>query len=245
MLFRSVISSTLSFSDTQVRVKAKLLQNKTIPVKAQIIGKPAKGYQYVGVDCLPEKIEIAGSERVLADISELVIPVDISGLTSTSTSLEQEVEVRQYLSDKITIPEEYQRISIKITIEKLLRKKIQIKAGDIKLQNVERKCVAEAYDKERILEFTVEGRESVLNGLSGHDISAYADCAGLPVGIHKLTVKFGQNPPFKLIKGDFVRIVIREQDNPQDLVTQPPVATEEPTEAPEESEAPSEEPGEE
>lgn len=240
-----VISSTLSFSDTQVRVKAKLLQNKTIPVKAQIIGKPAKGYQYVGVDCLPEKIEIAGSERVLADISELVIPVDISGLTSTSASLEQEVEVRQYLSDKITIPEEYQRISIKITIEKLLRKKMQIKAGDIKLQNVERKCVAEAYDKERILEFTVEGRESVLNGLSGHDISAYADCAGLPVGIHKLTVKFGQNPPFKLIKGDFVRIVIREQDNPQDLVTQPPAATEEPTKAPEESEAPSEEPGEE
>ena len=102
-----VISSTLSFSDTQVRVKAKLLQNKTIPVKAQIIGKPAKGYQYVGVDCLPEKIEIAGSERVLADISELVIPVDISGLTSTSASLEQEVEVRQSRSDKIPIPEDY------------------------------------------------------------------------------------------------------------------------------------------
>ena len=42
-----------------------------------------------------------------------------------------------------------------------------------------------------------------------------------------------------------MRIVIREQDNPQDLVTQPPAATEEPTKAPEESEAPSEEPGEE
>ena len=60
-----VISSTLSFGETQVKVKAQLLQNKTIPVKAEISGKPAEGYEVVGVDCLPEEIEIAGAEKFL------------------------------------------------------------------------------------------------------------------------------------------------------------------------------------
>lgn len=240
-----VISSTLSFSDNQVKVKAQLLQNKTIPVKAEITGKPADGYQFVGVDCLPEEIEIAGAERLLADISELVIPVDISGLTSTSSSLEQEIEARQYLSDKITIPEEYQRISVKITIEKLIRKKIQIKARDVKLQNVERKCVAEAYDSEKILEFTVEGRESVLNEMSERDFAAFADCAGLQVGIHKLKVQLGKNTSIKLLKGASIRVVVREKEEQQEFVTPQPVQTAEPTEEPEETEAPSEEPEEE
>ena len=240
-----VISSTLSFSDNQVKVKAQLLQNKTIPVKAEITGKPADGYQFVGVDCIPEEIEIAGAERLLADISELVIPVDISGLTSTSSSLEQEIEARQYLSDKITIPEEYQRISVKITIEKLIRKKIQIKAGDVKLQNVERKCVAEAYDSEKVLEFTVEGRESVLNEMSERDFAAFADCAGLQVGIHKLKVQLGKNTSIKLLKGASIRVVVREKEEQQEFVTPQPVQTVEPTEEPEETEAPSEEPEEE
>jgi len=242
-----VISSTLSFGETQVKVKAQLLQNKTIPVKAEVSGKPAKGYQVVGVDCLPEEIEIAGAEKLLANISELVIPVDVSGLTSVSSSLQQEVEVRSYLSDKITIPEEYQKISVKITIEKLIRKKIQVKAGDIKLQNVDRKCVAEAYDSAKVLEITIEGRESVVNDLSERDLAFFADCNGLPVGIHKLKVQFKQSTSYKIIKGTSVRIVIREKEEQeqQDFATLPPEETAEPTESPVETEAPTAEPEEE
>ena len=241
-----VISSTLSFGETQVKVKAQLLQNKTIPVKAEISGKPAEGYEVVGVDCLPEEIEIAGAEKFLANVSELVIPVDVSGLTSVSSSLQQEVEVRDYLSDKITIPEEYQKILVKITIEKLIRKKIQIKAGDIKLQNVDRKCVAEAYDGAKVLEITIEGRESEVSGLSENDLAAFVDCDGLAVGIHKLKVQFKQNESYKIIKGDSVRIVIREKEEQeqQDFATLPPEETKEPTAEPEETEDPSAEPEE-
>ncbi len=245
-----VISSTLSFGKTQVKVKAQLLQNKTIPVKAEIIGKPAKGYKVIGVDCLPEEIEIAGAERLLANVSELLIPVDVSGLTNVSSLLQREVEVRSYLSDKITIPEEYQKISVKITIEKLIRKKIQIKAGDIKLRNVDRKCVAEAYDSAKVLEITVEGRESEVDDLSENDLTAFVDCDALSVGIHKLKIQLKQNESYKMIKGDSVRIVIREKEGQeqQDFTTLPPEKTAEPTvepAEPKETEVPSTEPKEE
>ena len=125
-------------------------------------------------------------------------------------------------------------------------KKIQIKAGDIKLQNVDRKCVAEAYDGAKVLEITIEGRESEVSGLSENDLAAFVDCDGLAVGIHKLKVQFKQNESYKIIKGDSVRIVIREKEEQeqQDFATLPPEETKEPTAEPEETEDPSAEPEE-
>ena len=111
-----IISSTLSFEKKTIRVKARLLQNKTIPVKIHIKGKVANGYEYVDATCVPEEIEIAGSARKLASISRLDIPIDVTGLTSDSSDLERDIEVVNYLPDGITIPEEYQKISVKIYV---------------------------------------------------------------------------------------------------------------------------------
>lgn len=61
-----LFQSTLSFEKKTIRVKARLLQNKTIPVKIHIKGKVANGYEYVDATCVPEEIEIAGSARKLA-----------------------------------------------------------------------------------------------------------------------------------------------------------------------------------
>lgn len=241
-----VTSSTLSFSDTEVKVRAKLLQNKTIPVKVKVSGKPAKGYEYVETSCLPEEIEIAGSEKKLANISEIVIPIDITGLTSTSSALEQEIAVGNYLSEGITIPEEYQRVSVKITIEKLVRKKIQIPAGKLEMTNVGNKYVAELYDSSSAIEITIEGRESILDAISDNAFSAHVDCTSLTEGIHKLQVKLDVGDSCKIVKGATVRVVIRkkkstsEDATPSPSVTEetepPQQETEEPTATPEEEE---------
>ena len=91
-----------------------------------IKGKVANGYEYVDATCVPEEIEIAGSARKLASISRLDIPIDVTGLTSDSSDLERDIEVVNYLPDGITIPEEYQKISVKIDVEKKKEKKIKI-----------------------------------------------------------------------------------------------------------------------
>ena len=215
-------SSTLSFSDDTIRVKAKLLQNKTIPVKLDLKGKPAEGYELVDAKCVPEEIEIAGTEKALAGISELVIPIDITGFVGTSAGLDQEVQVMDYLDKNITVREEYEKVSVQITLEKLIRKKIQLQTTRIQMSNVDDKFIASIYGNVRDIELTIEGRESDLESISDTTILAYVDCTGLKSGMYSLPVKVNLNGLGKLVKGAKVRIIIsRRIDTAPDTLPVP------------------------
>lgn len=229
-----VISSTLSFSESTIRVRARLLQNKTIPVKVQVKGKPAKGYELVDAKCFPEEIEIAGTEKVLSGISELVIPVDITGFIDTSGGLEQEVLAEDYLDEDVVIQEEYQKISFKITLEKLIRKKIQIQTTRIQMSNVADKFLAAIYGNVSIVELTIQGRESEIGDISDATISAYVDCSGLKAGTYTLPIKVDLNGAGKLVRGAKVRVILTKKNPVSTDVSPTPNVTPEPEE-PEES----------
>ena len=207
-------SSTLTFSDSTIRVRAKLLQKKKIPVKVQVSGEPAAGYELVSADCLPEEIEIAGQEKILEKISEVVIPVDITGFTTTSAGLEQELPVGDYLDEDVDIPEEYQKVSVKMTLEKVQQRELQIWTTKILMSNVEDGYLASIYGSVDFVYLTFEGRESLLKELSENTISAYVDCSGLKEGLHSLSVKAKSDNGCKLLKGSKVRIVITKRASP-------------------------------
>lgn len=233
-----VVSSTLSFSDGTIRVRAKLLQNKTIPVKVQIKGKPEKGYELIDAQCFPEEIEIAGTEKLLSGISELVIPVDVTGFTDTSPGLDQEMYVMDYLDGDVVVKEEYQKVSVQITLEKLLRKKIQLRTTRIQMNNVQDKYIAAIYGNVSDIELTVRGRESKLKNLTDTTIMAYVDCSGLKEGVYTLPVKVDTNGLGRLVKGAKVRVIItRRIDTAPDTVPVPS-ATPEPEEGTEEEDQP-------
>ena len=239
-----VFSSTLSFSETVIRVRAKLLQNKTIPVKIKVSGEPAEGYEFVEASCLPETIEIAGAEKKLANVSQLVIPVDITGRTDASGDLEQEITVEDYLDEDVIVLQDYQKLTITIKIEKLIRKKIQIQTTRVQISNLEEDYLATVYGSVGVLELTVEGRESVLNELSEADLSAYVDCTGLKRGIYTLPVQINLGDTCKLVKGAKISVLIskRNEDSIQQETPEPSATPESepddalPEETPEEEE---------
>lgn len=237
-----VISSTLSFSNRRVRVHARLLQNKTIPIKLKIVGEPAKGYEFVDAVCLPEEIGIAGTEKKLSAVSQLVIPVDISGMTDNASLLEKEVAVEDYLDEDVIILDEYKKVSINIMIEKLIRKKIQLQTTRVQLLNVETDYLATVYGSMSVLDLTVRGRESVINSLSESRFSAYVDCSGLKEGVHSLPVKVNLKEGCKLVKGAKLLVIITKRAQPVNTATPAPATptpkpqdevTPEPAETPE------------
>lgn len=226
-----VVSSTLSFSDEVIRVRAKLLQSKTIPIKLNVSGTPADGYEFIEANCLPEEIEIAGTAKQLEALSELVIPLDISGMRNTEEELEQEISVGEYLDANIVIPEEYQRIAVTITMERLIRKRIQIQTAGILINNVGKKFMANVYGGARYIEIIIEGRESVIDGLSESDFAPYVDCTGLKVGVHSLPVKLEKEDGYKLVRSDRLTVWISRKMFSAELETPSPETTEEPEEA--------------
>lgn len=211
-----VRSDTLHFGEEKIRVRAKVLDNKTIPVRVDVKGKPAPGYEYVGTECLPQEIEIAGTEKKMAAVSELVIPMDISGLIDTSSQLEKTVDVISMLPDGITVAPEYETISVKVTIEALTERAIQIKAADITFRNLGDNLIAEVVNPEELLSIVVTGRTSILGELPDTALNAYIDCNNIKEGIHRLSVQMDLGDACRISRSVDVEVrVTKGEKNPE------------------------------
>ncbi len=183
-----VESNTLSFSEPTVLVTAEILEEKTIPVKVKVTGEPASGYQYAGTDCLPSEIKIAGTAKKLDKISEVTVAVDISGMTSSSHRVEQDLNISDYLPDGVTPLEEYQTVSIKIKIEQLTTKNIEINPSMLSFQNLGNNLVAEIIDYSNVLSIKIQGLSSALDKLTASSAAFGINCDGLSEGVYRLPV---------------------------------------------------------
>ena len=218
-----------------------VLKDKKIPVKIDVKGRPAPGYEYVGTSCLPEKIEVAGTSKELAEISEVVIPVDITGMTSSSPKLEQNVLVSDYINDNVTVLEDYSIISIKITIEPHEVKALKLRLSDIHFLLLEDGYKAEIISENSFVDIVVSGNSSSINNFDMKDISASINCSGLKEGVYELPleVKLGEN--LKLEKSEKIKVKITKNNNwetnqPED--TKAPDATNSPNNKPVETQQP-------
>lgn len=204
-----VESSTLSFSNDLVRVYAHILEEKTIPVKVKIIGKPADGYVYTSTDCLPERVRIAGSTRQLSHISNITITVDISDMTTSSQNLEQDIYISDYLPKGITPVDESETVSIRITLEQVIKKDIEITSYDIGFSSLENNLGAEMVDDMDKVNITLSGRISILNGITKDNVNAVIDCSNLDEGVYTLPVGIKNlNNECKILETDRLRVRI-------------------------------------
>lgn len=234
-----ITSSTLTFETSRIRVRAQMLQNKTIPVKVSVEGQVASGYEFVEANCVPDEIDIAGSTKKLASVSQIEIPIDITGFRDDSAELEQDVEMEEYLPEGITIPEEFQKISVKITVEKLAKKRIKIMTNDILLRNLENGYVGEAYESSGNIDLVVQGRESQIKSLNTDKITAVVDCEALEAGNYELPVSFSGLKDCKVVEDIRVHVNIEEQSTVAPSTEKPtatPESTIEPTQTPKPSE---------
>lgn len=223
---RRVTSSTLSFNVSDVRVRVKLLQKKTIPVKIQVKGEPADGYELVDVSNFPDEIEIAGSNKILQSVSQLTLPVDITGVTDSSAKLEQNINVEEFLRDGISVPAEEERnISVKIIVEKRQTKTVQMSYSQVKFRNVR-----EGYQAEIVMDragFTLEiaGRESVLSALTDASLTAYVDCGNRGEGNYSLPIELNLDSSCSLVDRVHVTVHISKKEEEQVVATPSPAPT--------------------
>lgn len=217
---KAVTSSTLSFSDTKIRVRARILENKTVPVRIDITGTPAVGYEYVETECLPTEIEVAGSAKRLASISEVKIPIDIGGLTDSSSALEQTINIHDYLKiDGITVPEEYETISVKITIERKLTRQVEVLFQDIQFKNLDKNMVAGIEEVGKSILLTLSGRESVIKDLQESSLIAYIDCENREEGTYPLLVQMDLKDNCEILDPPKLHVKISKESDHKDSVT--------------------------
>lgn len=229
-------SSTLNYGVRKVRVNVQVLKTKTIPVNIKITGKPASGYEFVDAECQPETIQVAGGKKDLANISEVNVPVDITGMQSTTGSVEQNISIQDYLPDGVSVLADYAQVSLRIGIEKLMSKKISIPVKDIKFASLSDHLAARIVGDRDVVSITIQGISSVLDEITVDDYSAYVDCEGLRRGKHRLKVHLDLRDSSAIVKTEYVTVKIEKDDNAEDKsdssATEEPGATEAPTQTP-------------
>lgn len=231
-----VVSSTLTYGVSKIRAMIQVLNKKTIPVNIEISGEPAAGYEFVKAECLPEKIEIAGGTRSLNEIDEVKIPIDISGMKSSSGVIEQNIIIQEYLPEGIEVLNDYAQVSLRIEIEKQMTKTIMVPVENIKFFSLQSDLSAEITDSSTEVEVVLQGIASALDSLSERDYTAYVDCEGLSAGRYRLKVKIDFNDSYTMVKSDRVSVhiiqgndSISSSDNQEsETSTSTPAKTQEP-----------------
>lgn len=233
-----VISSTLTYGVPKVRAVIHILNTKTIPVNIEIKGTPADGYDFVKAECLPEKIEIAGAVKTLNSIDEVKIPIDINGMKSSTGAVEQNIIIQDYLPEGVEVLSEYAQVSLRIEIEKQMRKTITIPVEEIKFASLKSNLTAEIIGTETVVEAVIQGRSSALDSLTDEKYTAYVDCEGLKEGKYELKVKFNLDDSYTLVESEKIPVRITKGTGSDDSVTSPvpdktPAATIAPANTPE------------
>ncbi len=229
-------SSSIEFNESRVKVYASVLKTKTVSLKADVSGSVADGYKYLGVVFFPEKVEIAGSKKMLDEVSSITVPVNINGLKSNSDNLTKNINVQNYLENGIFVLEDYANVSQKISIEKMVTKYFEIKKSDIQLKNVGSGYGASiSSDDSDTITIQLQGTQSSISKINTTTLAPYIDCDTLKVGEHSIAVALTHDSDVKVISGANVTVKITKKtttkatETPTSKPTPTQHATPEPT----------------
>ena len=86
-----------------VRTEVEILETKYVPIKCNVTGEPASGYERVGeVESKPNRIQIAGKPKALSKIKAITVNDPDLNITGRTQDLIYPVELDNYLPDGIT-----------------------------------------------------------------------------------------------------------------------------------------------
>ena len=237
-------SSKLRFSNNEVTVKVTILETKKIPVIIEPQGDPAYGYQLKEVVFEPQEVEIKGESEELKKISSLPVPVDITGLTEDK---EYTIKIQELLEQYgvSMVGSENQDVAIKVIIEKLIEKVINIDRTDIQIKNIGEGLQYEFMALPDVAYgVKIMGPESELSNITLETLEPFIDLTGLKTGNHQVALGFKLPEGIMILSTDKVGIQIKpakennmeEENGSSDnedipdvpVSTQPPVVTTDP-----------------
>ncbi len=230
-------NSNVTFSNDTISVVTQVLATKEVNVIVKTKGDPASGYRLTQTDFQPESIRVSGSDDALKKISEIDIPINITGVKK---DVEQEIQISDYLPSDLSVVGDTTTISVRCEIEQTGHRSFVLTSTDIAVKNLPSNYTMEFQDESTKYSVALTGKDSVLENLTINDLGAYVDLAGYSVGENTVEVKFNLPSSVKLKKKIRVTLILRSQDG--NTVISSPTDTPAPTQTAEPTSEPTDEP---
>lgn len=178
-------SQTMVFSTGKVRVHADVLPTKTVPVVVHTEGQTAHGYYLEAVEYEPREVLLAGESVKLEALSELSVSVD---LQNASAEKEMSVQLSDLLPEGVVVADANQSISIKLVVDKLHEREIQIPVEQIDIRNKPDDLTCNFNLIHSYVAVRVLGIREQVEAMDADDFDAYIDLDGYMEGSYTVEI---------------------------------------------------------
>ncbi len=208
-----ISSDLLEMNQQMVTIRAEILGTKNIPVRFQVSGTPAFGYEYRGVEYAPETVLVKGEAAVLNGISAINIPADVINIEGANKDVEASIEIMPYLQELgiSLVDENTNKIAVKAIIERKAAKIFNYQTKDIKITGLPSNFeVAFSADTVPV---NVRALEEDLDALEEKNIEAILDITDLEPGTYtrQLAITLPEEK-YELVSQVNVQITIRDKN---------------------------------
>ncbi|MCD8197910.1 MAG: hypothetical protein LUE24_12225 [Lachnospiraceae bacterium] len=172
-----ITSSQLEYTgkDTDFSVTVTTLSTKLVGISFDVSEAAPEGYSLASISYKPETVTIVGEESDIRSIYNLSIPASALNPDGETGTVQQTVDISQYLDDDILIPSEEEK-EIAVTMEIVENETVEysVSSDSVVMENLANGLEAILTDADA-LTITVTGLPSTLAELTTDDITVSID----------------------------------------------------------------------
>ncbi|MCD8362392.1 MAG: hypothetical protein LUC98_05415 [Lachnospiraceae bacterium] len=172
-----ITSSQLEYTgmDSDFSVTIMTLSTKLVGISFDVSEVAPEGYSLASISYKPETVTIAGEASAIRSIYNLNIPASALNPDGEIGTVQQTVDISQYLDDDIVIPSEEER-EIAVTMEIVANEtsEYSFSADSVVLENLDEGLQAELTDADTMV-ITVSGLPSALAELTADSVTLSVD----------------------------------------------------------------------
>lgn len=204
-------SSTLKCSETDIRVQVPVYNTKTVPIRLDMAGEVADGYQLISAVYEPKEVTLAGTAEALSQIDEVVMTA--YDLTDETDNVEVSLPIASSLEDAlpegVVLADSDQTLALVIKIEP-----IETRTFSIPFSNIQYEGIEDGYKYDlsiedsnlKVLKIDARGLKSLITDTVISDFTASIDVAGYDPGEYILPVTVS-GPKDLEVLGDYEIVV--------------------------------------
>ncbi|WP_304509063.1 CdaR family protein [Anaerotignum sp.] len=174
----------VSLGISEISVTYHALNLKTIPIKVNISGTPAEGYELGETTCTPQTVEVVGAAEALTDFVYLQLPdIDISG---RSSDVSKSFPVADYLPEGVQVKNgNSSTILIDVQILGVNSREVTVDSDQLTVQKQEK---GKDYQLSGSTNVNITGDEALINSIDESTLTGTVDVSGLTMGQHKVLI---------------------------------------------------------
>lgn len=179
-----ISSDLLELNQNTVTIRANILGTKSVPVRCQVSGTPAEGYEYRGLEYAPETVLIKGEAVLLNGIDAIDIPEDVINIDGKKEDVEVTIDIKPYLEEAgiSLVDETSSQIAIKALIEQKESKTFHLPVEKIQVNGLNQNYEI-AYAGNTV-SVSVRALKEYMETLQTENIQAILDVSDLAPGTH-------------------------------------------------------------